>query len=74
MAIIQVIHSLKALCNKNIVPFIVCITLKYYKERRLFIMKKYKVFVNGVYVGSTYLTPAQVSKLNNDTSIILSRN
>ena len=37
-------------------------------------MKKYKVFVNGVYVGSTYLTPAQVSKLNNDTSIILSRN
>ena len=37
-------------------------------------MKKYKVFVNGVYVGSADLTPAEVSKLNNDNSIILSRN
>ena len=34
-------------------------------------MKKYKVFVNGVYVGSTNLTPNEVSKLNSDTSIIL---
>lgn len=34
-------------------------------------MKKYKVFVNGAYVGSTDLTPAEVSKLNNDNSIIL---
>lgn len=34
-------------------------------------MKNYKVFVNGVYVGSTNLTPSEVSKLNNDTTIIL---
>jgi hypothetical protein len=37
-------------------------------------MKNYKVYVNGVYIGSADLTPAEVSKLNNDTSIILSRN
>ena len=44
---------------------------KYYKERRLFIMKTYKIYVNGNYVGSQELTPSEVSKINNDTTIIL---
>ena len=34
-------------------------------------MKTYKIYVNGNYVGSQELTPREVSKINNDTSIIL---
>ncbi len=34
-------------------------------------MKIYKVYVNGNYVGSQELTPSEVSKINNDTSITL---
>lgn len=34
-------------------------------------MKTYKIYVNGDYVGSQKLTPNEVSKLNNDTTIIL---
>lgn len=34
-------------------------------------MKMYKVYVNGNYVGSQELTPSEVSKINNDTSITL---
>lgn len=34
-------------------------------------MKMYKVYVNGNYVGSQELTPSEVSKINNDASIIL---
>ena len=34
-------------------------------------MKMYKVYVNGVYVGSQEFTPTEVSKINNDTSITL---
>lgn len=34
-------------------------------------MKMYKVYVNGDYVGSQELTPSEVSKINNDTSITL---
>lgn len=34
-------------------------------------MKNYKVYVNGVYIGSADLTPAEVSKINNDNTIVL---
>ena len=34
-------------------------------------MKTYKIYVNGNYVGSKELTPSEVSKINNDTTIIL---
>ena len=34
-------------------------------------MKTYKIYVNGNYVGSQELTPSEVSKIKNDTSIIL---
>lgn len=34
-------------------------------------MKLYKIYVNGVYVGSEELTPAEVVKINNDTTITL---
>lgn len=34
-------------------------------------MKIYKVYVNGNYVGSQELTPSEVSKINNNTSITL---
>lgn len=34
-------------------------------------MKNYKVYVNGIYVGSASLTPSEVAKLNNDATIIL---
>lgn len=34
-------------------------------------MKRYKIFVNGNYVGSQELTPAEVSKINNDNTIVL---
>lgn len=34
-------------------------------------MKMYKVYVNGDYVGSQELTPSEVSKINNDTTITL---
>ena len=38
-------------------------------------MKKYKIFVNGNLVAIEELTPAEVLKLNNDTSIsLISRN
>ena len=44
---------------------------KILQRKKVDFMKKYKVFVNGVYVGSTNLTSSEVSKLNNDTTIIL---
>ena len=44
---------------------------KILQRKKVDFMKKYKVFVKGVYVGSTNLTPNEVSKLNNDTTIIL---
>lgn len=34
-------------------------------------MKIYKVYVNGNYVGSQELTPGEVSKINNDNTIVL---
>lgn len=34
-------------------------------------MKIYKIYVNGNYVGNQELTPSEVSKINNDTSITL---
>lgn len=34
-------------------------------------MKIYKIYINGDYVGSQELTPSEVSKINNDTSITL---
>ena len=34
-------------------------------------MKMYKVYDNGNYVGSQELTPSEVSKINNDTTITL---
>lgn len=34
-------------------------------------MKLYKIYVNGMYVGSKKLTPQEVTKLNNDTTITL---
>lgn len=34
-------------------------------------MKLYKVYVNGMYVGSEELTPSEVTKLNNDATITL---
>lgn len=34
-------------------------------------MKLYKIYVQGVYVGSTNLTPQEVTKLNNDATITL---
>lgn len=34
-------------------------------------MKMYKVYVNGNYVGSQELTPNEVLKINNDTTIVL---
>lgn len=34
-------------------------------------MKPYKIYVNGNYVGSQELTPNEVSKLNNDNTIVL---
>ena len=38
-------------------------------------MKTYKIYVNGDLVGIEKLTPAEVSKLNNDTTIsLISRN
>ena len=32
-------------------------------------MKLYKIYVQGVYVGSINLTPQEVTKLNNDITI-----
>lgn len=34
-------------------------------------MKIYKVYVNGTYVGSQEFTAEEVSKINNDSTIIL---
>lgn len=34
-------------------------------------MKIYKIYVNGDYVGSQELTPSEVSKINNDSTIVL---
>ena len=34
-------------------------------------MKTYKIYVNGNYVGSQELTRSEVSKINNDKTIIL---
>lgn len=34
-------------------------------------MKKYKIYVDGNYVGSQELTPSEVSKINNDNTIVL---
>lgn len=34
-------------------------------------MKMYKVYVNGNYVGSQEFTPSEVSKINNDSTIVL---
>lgn len=34
-------------------------------------MKLYRIYVNGYFVGIENLTPSEVSKLNNDSSIVL---
>lgn len=34
-------------------------------------MKTYKVYVNGMYVGSEELTPSEVVRINNDATITL---
>ena len=41
--------------------------------RRLFVMANYKVFVNGVFVGVDTLTIEEVKRINNDTTISLSK-
>ena len=33
----------------------------------------YKIFVNGYFVGVENLTPAEVHKLNNDSTIVITR-
>ena len=33
----------------------------------------YKIFVNGYFVGVEKLTPAEVHKLNNDSTIVITR-
>lgn len=33
----------------------------------------YKVYVNGYFVGVETLTPAEVSKLNNDSTVVITR-
>ena len=44
---------------------------KILQRKKVVFMKKYKIYVDGNYVGSQELTPSEVSKLNNDTTIIL---
>ena len=44
---------------------------KILQRKKVDFMKKYKIYVDGNYVGSQELTPSEVSKLNNDTTIIL---
>ena len=44
---------------------------KILQRKKVDFMKKYKIYVDGNYVGSQELTPNEVSKLNNDTTIIL---
>lgn len=44
---------------------------KILQRKKVVFMKKYKIYVDGNYVGSQELTPSEVSKINNDTTIIL---
>ena len=44
---------------------------KILQRKKVVFMKKYKIYVDGNYVGSQELTPSEVSKINNDNTIVL---
>ena len=44
---------------------------KILQRKKVVFMKKYKIYVDGNYVGIQELTPSEVSKINNDNTIVL---